>query len=150
MNLQTLIFQLLNGLVWGLILALITLGLTLIFGILSIINIAHAALYMLGAVLAWEVIQYTGSFWAAMVIAPLLVGLVSVAIERVVLCPISGNFVLSIRGSIFVAIVIGCVDGVFTTYFPASEARIMTLVLVSLILLLRPEGIFRARRETVI
>src|SRR5476651_2570826 len=91
MNLQTLIFQLLNGLVWGLILALITLGLTLIFGILSIINIAHAALYMLGAVLAWEVIQYTGRFWAAMVIAPLLVGLVSVAIERVVLRPISGR-----------------------------------------------------------
>jgi branched-chain amino acid transport system permease protein len=56
----------------------------------------------------------------------------------------------SIMGSIVVAIVIGCLDGVFTTYFPASEARIMTLVLVSLILLLRPEGIFRARRETVI
>ena len=114
MNLQTLIFQLLNGLVWGLILALITLGLTLIFGILSIINIAHAALYMLGAVLAWEVIQYTGSFWAAMVIAPLLVGLVSVAIERVILRPISGNFVLSILATLGMLFIIQ--DTVLATF----------------------------------
>lgn len=56
----------------------------------------------------------------------------------------------SIMGSIVVAVLIGCLDGIFTTFFPASEARIMTLVLVSLILLLRPEGIFRARSEGAI
>ena len=289
MTFQNLIFQLMNGLVWGLILALITLGLTLIFGILSVINIAHAALYMLGAVFAWEIISYSGSFWIALFIAPLLVGAVSIVIERVVLRPISHNFVLSILatlgllfiiqdtvlatfggelqriptpirgtlpllgmrypyyrlfvaavsiatmlavwlflnrtryglwiravkqdpqiavamgipvslvymstvgiggilaglggvlagpivvveyqmglkilayafiivvvggfgsipGSIAVAILISCLDGVFSAMFAASDARIMTLLLLSALLIWRPDGIFRSRREGV-
>jgi branched-chain amino acid transport system permease protein len=53
----------------------------------------------------------------------------------------------SILGSIVVAILLGCLDGVFTMLFSASEARIVTLVLVSALLLWRPDGIFRARRE---
>ena len=50
------LLQILNGFVWGWILALISLGLSLIFGLLQIINIAHGTLYMLGAVLAWTII----------------------------------------------------------------------------------------------
>jgi branched-chain amino acid transport system permease protein len=286
---EILVFQLLNGLVWGLILALIALGLTLIFGILSIINIAHAALYMLGAVVAWTTVRYTGSFWLALIVAPLFVGLVSIALERVVLRPISDNFIRSIlatlgllfiiqdsvlatfggelqrlmapisgaipvfglqyplyrifvagisiaaltgvwlflnrtryglwiravkqdqematamgipvsmvymatiglggllaglsgvlaativvieyqmglkilaaafiivvvggfgsiMGSIAAAVLIGCLDGIFATFFAATEARILTLVLMSMILLLRPDGIFVPRREGV-
>jgi branched-chain amino acid transport system permease protein len=72
----------LNGIVWGLIMALIALGLNMIFGLLHIINMAHGALYMLGAVLAWYLIELTGSFWVALVIAPLCVGIVGIAIER--------------------------------------------------------------------
>jgi branched-chain amino acid transport system permease protein len=72
----------LNGIVWGLIMALIALGLNMIFGLLHIINMAHGALYMLGAVVAWYFIELTGSFWVAMVIAPLCVGMVGIAIER--------------------------------------------------------------------
>jgi branched-chain amino acid transport system permease protein len=56
----------------------------------------------------------------------------------------------SIMGSIVVAILIGCLDGVLSVFFSASEARVVTLVLVSLILLIRPEGIFRARQEAVV
>jgi branched-chain amino acid transport system permease protein len=286
---ELLIFQLLNGLVWGLILALIALGLTLIFGILNVVNIAHAALYMLGAVIGWQVVQYTGSFWTALMIAPLAVGAISIAMERIVLRPIADNFTLSIvatlgllfilqdsvlatfggelqrlvppiqgalpvfglqypyyrlfvagfslatmlavwvflnrtryglwiravkqdleiatamgvpvslvymstiglggvlaglsgvlaapivvveyqmglkilafafiivvvggfgsiMGSIVAAVLIGSLDGVFATFFDATDARILTLVLMSLILLWRPDGIFRKRREGV-
>lgn len=71
-----------NGIVWGLIMALIALGLNLIFGLLHVINMAHGALYMLGAVAAWYLIELTGSFWIALIIAPLFVGIVGLIIER--------------------------------------------------------------------
>lgn len=71
-----------NGIVWGLIMALIALGLNLIFGLLHVINMAHGALYMLGAVAAWYLIELTGSFWIALVIAPLFVGIVGILIEK--------------------------------------------------------------------
>jgi branched-chain amino acid transport system permease protein len=72
----------LNGVVWGLIMALIALGLNMIFGLLHIINMAHGALYMLGAVVAWYLIELTGSFWIALIIAPLCVGVIGLVIER--------------------------------------------------------------------
>ena len=72
----------LNAVVWGLIMALIALGLNMIFGLLHIINMAHGALYMLGAVVAWYLIELTGSFWIALVIAPICVGVVGILIER--------------------------------------------------------------------
>jgi branched-chain amino acid transport system permease protein len=61
-----------NGLIWGLIIALIALGLSIIFGLLDIINIAHGDFFMVGTVLAWTVLQATGSFWPALLIAPLI------------------------------------------------------------------------------
>ncbi|MCL5966834.1 MAG: branched-chain amino acid ABC transporter permease [Deltaproteobacteria bacterium] len=72
----------LNGIVWGLIMALIALGLNLIFGLLHIINMAHGALYMLGAVAAWYVIESTGSFWLALAVAPLIVAVIGLVLER--------------------------------------------------------------------
>ncbi len=54
-----------NGLVWGLIIALIALGLSIIFGLLDIVNVAHGDFFMVGTVLAWTIIQYTGNFWLA-------------------------------------------------------------------------------------
>ena len=88
--------QILNGFVWGWILALISLGLSLIFGLLQIINIAHGTLYMLGAVVAWFIIQWTGSFWLALVAAPIAVGLLGMAVERVLLRPVEKNPVMTI------------------------------------------------------
>ncbi len=75
----------LNAVVWGLIMALIALGLNMIFGLLHIINMAHGALYMLGAVVAWYFIELTGNFWIALVIAPLCVGIFGIAMERALL-----------------------------------------------------------------
>ena len=81
--------QILNGFVWGWLLALISLGLSLVFGLLQIINIAHGTLYMLGAVFAWYILDWTGSFWVSLTVAPLVVGLLGMAIERVLLRPVA-------------------------------------------------------------
>jgi len=72
----------LNAVVWGMIMALIALGLNMIFGLLHIINMAHGALYMLGAVVAWYLIEVTGSFWVALVVAPLCVAAVGILMEK--------------------------------------------------------------------
>ena len=72
----------LNAVVWGMIMALIALGLNMIFGLLHIINMAHGALYMLGAVAAWYLIELTGSFWIGLVVAPICVGVIGLIIER--------------------------------------------------------------------
>lgn len=106
MSIEILIFQLLNGLVWGLILALMALGLSLIYGLLQIVNVAHGALYMLGAVLSWYVIRLTGSFWVAMIVAPIVVGLFGVIIENIIVRRLSGNEVLSIIATIGLMFVI--------------------------------------------
>ncbi len=71
-----------NGVIWGLIMALIALGLNMIFGLLHIINMAHGVLYMLGAVVAWYIINLTGNFWIALILAPVVVGVIGMAIER--------------------------------------------------------------------
>lgn len=88
--------QVLNGFVWGWILALISLGLSLIFGLLQIINIAHGTLYMLGAVFSWYLLQWTGSFWVTLIGAPLLVGLLGMVLERTLLRPVEKNPVMTI------------------------------------------------------
>jgi branched-chain amino acid transport system permease protein len=91
-----LLFQVVNGVVWGLVIALIALGLALIFGILEVINVAHGSLYMLGAVLGWYVLETTGSFWVALAVAPVAVGVLSMAMERVILRPVENEKILTI------------------------------------------------------
>jgi branched-chain amino acid transport system permease protein len=65
MDLVTFLVQLLNALQYGLVLFLVASGLTLVFGILGVINLAHGSFYMLGAYLAYWLAAYTGSFWLA-------------------------------------------------------------------------------------
>src|SRR5207247_1674976 len=65
--------QLLHGLVFGAALGLLALGLTVIFGLLGVMNFAHGELYMLGAYAGIAVIGVTHSFWVALILAPLLV-----------------------------------------------------------------------------
>ena len=75
-----------GGLVYGMILVLITLGLSIILGLLGIVNFAHGALVMLGAYLLFDIMAKIGfSFWVALVVAPVVIGLVGIVIERVVL-----------------------------------------------------------------
>lgn len=82
---------LLNGLTWGVAVALVALGLNLIFGLLEIVNVAHGSLYMLGAVSAWFVVDATGSFLLALALAPLAVAAVGALLERGVLRPIEDD-----------------------------------------------------------
>ena len=84
--LQAMLSQLLLGLVNGSFYAILSLGLAVIFGMLNVINFAHGALFMLGAMLAWMGLNYLGvPYWAMLVLAPLVVGLFGVFIERTML-----------------------------------------------------------------
>ena len=73
--------SLINGVVYGLLLFMLTSGLTLIFSMMGVLNFAHASVFMLGAYLSFQLGRYVG-FWPAIVIAPLACGLVGAAIER--------------------------------------------------------------------
>lgn len=75
------VVSLLNGLIYGLLLFMVSAGLTLIFGMMGVLNFAHASFYMLGAYFAYTLQGIVG-FWAAILIAPVLVGLVGVLVER--------------------------------------------------------------------
>ena len=75
------LIQLLNGLQYGLLLFLVASGLTLIFGIMGIINLAHGSFYMLGAYLAWSLAGLTGSLVAAILVAVPLTVLFGMALE---------------------------------------------------------------------
>lgn len=86
-DLDTILFLVIDGLVWGCIIALIALGLSLIFGIMNIINIAHGDLFMVGAVISVLVFDQFGSFWPALFVAPIVLGAVSLPVERWVLRP---------------------------------------------------------------
>jgi branched-chain amino acid transport system permease protein len=78
--------QLLIGLINGSFYALLSLGLAVIFGMLNIINFAHGAQYMLGAVAAYLMLNYLGiGYWPALILAPLAVGIIGIVIERVFL-----------------------------------------------------------------
>lgn len=68
------IAQLFTGLVNGCVFILLALGLSVIFGLLGIINFAHGIFYMLGAYAGWTVLRVTGNFWVALIVAPLVVG----------------------------------------------------------------------------
>lgn len=83
-----LVLALLEGLVSGLVLALTALGLSLVFGVMRIVNVAHGEFFMLGAVLAWYFSSVSGSFALALIAGPLLVGGVALLVDRVVLRPI--------------------------------------------------------------
>jgi branched-subunit amino acid ABC-type transport system permease component len=80
--------QLLHGLVFGAALGLLALGLTIIFGLLGVMNFAHGELFMLGAYLGIASITLTQSFWVALVLAPLFVGAVGALMEIFTLRPI--------------------------------------------------------------
>ena len=78
--------QLLLGLVNGSFYAILSLGLAVIFGLLNVINFAHGALFMLGALITWMAMSYFGiNYWVMLIAAPLIVGVFGVLIERLML-----------------------------------------------------------------
>lgn len=81
---EFLITSLLNGAIYGMLLFMVSAGLTLIFGMMGVLNFAHASFYMLGAYLGYT-LSGAFNFWVGLLVAPLLVGVVGVLIERFML-----------------------------------------------------------------
>ena len=79
------------GLSIGMLLFLLAAGLTVIFGMLGVINFAHGTLYMLGAYAAYQIVQWTGNFWIGLVISPIIVALAGGLIEVLTLRPLYGR-----------------------------------------------------------
>ncbi len=85
MSTQLLLFQVLNGVGIGMIYFLLSVGLTLIFGLMRFVNFAHGAFYLAAAYIAYAVVLWTGSFWWALLLGPALVAILALAIERLLL-----------------------------------------------------------------
>jgi branched-chain amino acid transport system permease protein len=83
--------QLLLGLINGAFYAMLSLGLAVIFGLLNIINFAHGALFMMGAFVAWMLLEYAGiGYFPALILAPLIVGAFGLVMERTIIRPLYG------------------------------------------------------------
>src|SRR6267143_5533554 len=85
------LIQTVNGIVTGMILALVASGLTLIFGIMDVVNFAHGELFMLGAYVGVVVLSSTGNFWVALILSSLTVALIGAALQVTTLRPLIGR-----------------------------------------------------------
>src|ERR1700734_462745 len=85
---ELLVAQLLNGLVYGVLLFLMAAGLSLIFGLMNVVSLAHGSFFMLGAFVGLSIFQFTRSFWLAFVLAPIPVVLLGILVEVLFLRPL--------------------------------------------------------------
>ena len=90
-TLQLLLVQLATGIALGAVYALLALGLSLIFGMLNVVNFAHGAFYMVGAFMGVYFLGLTGNFWLSLVLTPLAVGAVGLLVERFLVRPLYGR-----------------------------------------------------------
>jgi branched-subunit amino acid ABC-type transport system permease component len=88
---ELLLIQTVNGLVTGMILALVASGLTLIFGIMDVVNFAHGELFMLGAYVGVVVFALTGNFWLALIVSAIVVGILGAVMQILTLRPLIGR-----------------------------------------------------------
>jgi hypothetical protein len=111
--------QLLIGLINGSFYALLSLGLAVIFGMLTIVNFAHGAFYMMGAFAAYFLLQYTGlNYWFALILAPLIVGAIGAIVERLFLKRLAGfDPLYSLLLTFGLALII---QGLFQNFYGAS------------------------------
>ena len=119
---DTLLLLAMNGLVWGLIIALIALGLSIIFGLLDIINIAHGDFFMVGTVLAWASLEATGNFWVGFILVPLICFVLGALIQVTVIQPIRGVAALSIVATFGLSLIL---QEVVRMTFGATPRRIL-------------------------
>ena len=96
MLLDQVLIQIVNGIVTGMVLALVASGLTLIFGIMDVVNFAHGDLVMLGGFVGAVTVAATGSFWLALVVATIVIAGVGVLLQVTTLRPLLGR--VFIRG----------------------------------------------------
>ena len=88
---QLLALQLVTGVALGAVYALLAIGLSLIFGMLTVVNFAHGAFFMVGAFLGVYFLQVTGNFWFSLLLTPLAVGALGLVVERVLVRPLYGR-----------------------------------------------------------
>ena len=91
LTLQLLGLQLFTGVALGALYVLLAVGLSLIFGMLTVVNFAHGAFYMLGAYVGMWLLMHGVNFWLALALAPLAVGLLGLAVERTLIRPLYGR-----------------------------------------------------------
>jgi len=91
MDASTVVTTILHGLTMSMVLMLVAGGLTVIFGMMDVLNFAHGSLYMLGAYAGYTLATATGSFWLALLLAPVAVGIVGFVIEYFSLRPLYGR-----------------------------------------------------------
>ena len=91
LDLELVAMQLFSGVALGAVFVMLALGLSIIFGMLGIVNFAHGNFFMVGAYAGVFVMQSTGSFWAALLIGPLMVGALGLLIERLLIRPLAGR-----------------------------------------------------------
>jgi branched-chain amino acid transport system permease protein len=84
-TMQMYVAQGIHGLAYGMVLFLVASGLTLIFGMMGILNIAHTAFFMLSAYFCYQVVAWTGNFWLALLLAPIATAIVGIVVERFLL-----------------------------------------------------------------
>ncbi|MFW2368883.1 MAG: branched-chain amino acid ABC transporter permease [Desulforhopalus sp.] len=82
---ESLLLNTLNGLSWGMLLFLIAVGLTTVFGVMGVLNFAHGSLFMLGAYLCMHVMKYFDNFWIGLLLGPLCVVVIGVLVEKYLL-----------------------------------------------------------------
>jgi branched-chain amino acid transport system permease protein len=104
-----------HGLAYGMILFLLASGLTLIFGMMGILNLAHAAFFMLSAYFGYQVLAWTGNFWMALLVAPVAAAILGVIMERFLLTRVHafghmGELILTVGISLII------LDGVKTVW----------------------------------
>ncbi len=87
-TLDFLFIQVLNGVAYGLLIFLLAAGLSLIFGMMNVINLAHGSFYMIGAYVGLSMLRLTHNFWLALVVAPIVVGLLGIVVEGGLLRPL--------------------------------------------------------------
>lgn len=105
--------QALNGISFGALLFILAAGLSLIFGMMDVVNLAHGAFYMLGAYIALQIVERTGLFWPALLVAPLVLAAIGLAIEPALLRRLRGRHLDQVLLTIGLALVIADLIGLF-------------------------------------
>lgn len=111
--------QIVLGLVNGAFYALLSLGLAVIFGMLHVINFAHGAQFMMGAFVAWMLLNWLGiGYWPALILSPLIMGVLGVVIERLLISRVQGADPL--YGLLLTFGLALMIEGIFRQYFGSS------------------------------
>ncbi|PKN69090.1 MAG: branched-chain amino acid ABC transporter permease [Deltaproteobacteria bacterium HGW-Deltaproteobacteria-12] len=160
----------LHGLAYGMVLFLVASGLTLIFGMMGVLNMAHAAFFMLSAYFAYQITQTTGNFWVALLLAPIATGVLGMLVEKFLLRKVHamGHVAELIMTTGVMFVILGAVKFFWGTEFLAVPApkildwslnyggliypvyRIFVMVLTSIILVLMALIIFKTRLGMVV